>query len=175
MKWFDAEKGFGFVSRDDGGKDVFVHRDALPEGVEELAKGTKVEYSIIDTRRGVQAMGLHVLAAPASVGAAAAPETPKRSPRSSTASSRTSSASSNSRSCPRSPAAAAPTARPAPRSPNSSAPSPPTSNSPTGTRFRGPLANPDMSDLSGRVVEPGAHRFGHIRYVCRKRCRREAG
>ncbi|MFB9658991.1 cold-shock protein [Glycomyces mayteni] len=80
VKWFDAEKGFGFVSRDDGGKDVFVHRDALPEGVEELAKGTKVEYSIIDTRRGVQAMGLHVLAAPASVGAAAAPETPKRSP-----------------------------------------------------------------------------------------------
>jgi CspA family cold shock protein len=56
-----------------------VHRDALPEGVEELAKGTKVEYSIIDTRRGVQAMGLHVLAAPAA-GAAAVPETPKRSP-----------------------------------------------------------------------------------------------
>nr|WP_030162113.1 cold shock domain-containing protein [Glycomyces sp. NRRL B-16210] len=79
MKWFDAEKGFGFVSRDDGGKDVFVHRDALPEGVEELAKGTKVEYSIIDTRRGVQAMGLHVVAAPPGA-AAAAVETSKRSP-----------------------------------------------------------------------------------------------
>ncbi|SDL09433.1 cold-shock DNA-binding protein family [Glycomyces sambucus] len=79
VKWFDAEKGFGFVSRDDGGKDVFVHRDALPEGVEELAKGTKVEYSIIDTRRGVQAMGLHVLAAP-QAGATAVPESPKRSP-----------------------------------------------------------------------------------------------
>jgi CspA family cold shock protein len=80
VKWFDAEKGFGFVSRDDGGKDVFVHRDALPEGVEELAKGTKVEYSIIDTRRGVQAMGLHVIAAPQAAGAVPAPETPKRSP-----------------------------------------------------------------------------------------------
>lgn len=79
VKWFDAEKGFGFVSRDDGGKDVFVHRDALPEGVEELAKGTKVEYSIIDTRRGVQAMGLHVVATP-QAGAAPAAETPKRSP-----------------------------------------------------------------------------------------------
>ena len=79
VKWFDAEKGFGFVSRDDGGKDVFVHRDALPEGVEELAKGTKVEYSILDTRRGVQAMGLHVVAVP-QVGAAPVADSTKRSP-----------------------------------------------------------------------------------------------
>ncbi|GAB3226714.1 cold-shock protein [Glycomyces halotolerans] len=78
MKWFDAEKGFGFVSRDDGGKDVFVHRDALPEGVEELAKGQKVEYSIIDTRRGVQAMGVHLVATPQAA-PAAAPK-PGRSP-----------------------------------------------------------------------------------------------
>ncbi len=79
VKWFDAEKGFGFVSRDDGGKDVFVHRDALPEGVEELAKGTKVEYSILDTRRGVQAMGLHVVAVP-QAGAAPVADSTKRSP-----------------------------------------------------------------------------------------------
>ncbi|WP_026931581.1 cold shock domain-containing protein [Glycomyces tenuis] len=80
VKWFDADKGFGFVSRDDGGKDVFVHRDALPEGAEELVKGQKVEYSIIDTRRGVQAMGVHVLAAPQTGTAAPAAEKPKRSP-----------------------------------------------------------------------------------------------
>jgi CspA family cold shock protein len=80
VKWFDAEKGFGFVSRDDGGKDVFVHRDALPEGVEELAKGQKVEYSIIDTRRGVQAMSVHVVDTPAAPTAAAAEKQPKRSP-----------------------------------------------------------------------------------------------
>lgn len=82
VKWFDAEKGFGFVSRDDGGKDVFVHRDALPEGVEELAKGQKVEYSVIDTRRGVQAMGLHLVAGPAAGAAApgAAGAKPTRSP-----------------------------------------------------------------------------------------------
>ena len=76
VKWFDAEKGFGFVSRDDGGKDVFVHRDALPEGVEELVKGQKVEYSVIDTRRGVQAMGVHLVAGPAAPAAAK----PTRSP-----------------------------------------------------------------------------------------------
>ena len=79
VKWFDAEKGFGFVSRDDGGKDVFVHRDALPEGVEELAKGQKVEYSIIDTRRGVQAMGVHLVATPQAGPGAAPVEKPKRS------------------------------------------------------------------------------------------------
>lgn len=80
VKWFDAEKGFGFVSRDDGGKDVFVHRDALPEGVEELVKGQKIEYSVIDTRRGVQAMGVHMLAMPQAGNPAAAVEKPKRSP-----------------------------------------------------------------------------------------------
>lgn len=80
VKWFDADKGFGFVSRDDGGKDVFVHRDALPEGVEELVKGQKVEYSIIDTRRGVQAMGVHVVASPQAGPGAAPAEKPRRSP-----------------------------------------------------------------------------------------------
>lgn len=80
VKWFDADKGFGFVSRDDGGKDVFVHRDALPEGAEDLVKGQKVEYSIIDTRRGVQAMGVHVLAEPQTAGGAPVAEKAKRSP-----------------------------------------------------------------------------------------------
>ena len=79
VKWFDAEKGFGFVSRDDGGKDVFVHRDALPEDVEELVKGQKVEYSIFDTRRGVQAMGVHLVTSPQTPAASAA-ERAKRSP-----------------------------------------------------------------------------------------------
>ncbi|WP_051462789.1 cold-shock protein [Haloglycomyces albus] len=61
VKWFDAEKGFGFLTQDDGGKDVFVHRDSLADGLQEIVKGQKVEFSIIDTRKGAQAMGVHVL------------------------------------------------------------------------------------------------------------------
>lgn len=64
VKWYNAEKGFGFVSRDDGGSDVFLHRDALPEGVTELKPGQKLEYGIVDTRRGVQAMSVSLVDAP---------------------------------------------------------------------------------------------------------------
>ncbi|QSB05471.1 cold-shock protein [Natronoglycomyces albus] len=76
VKWFDSDKGFGFLSREEG-KDVFVHRDNLPEGVTELVAGQKVEYGVIDTRRGVQAMSVEILSPPAK---AAAPE--KKSERS---------------------------------------------------------------------------------------------
>ena len=44
VKFFNAEKGFGFLSNDEG-DDVFVHRDALPDGMTELKPGTRVEYS----------------------------------------------------------------------------------------------------------------------------------
>ena len=42
VKWFNGEKGFGFLA-DDEGAEVFVHRDALPAGVEELKPGQRVE------------------------------------------------------------------------------------------------------------------------------------
>ena len=45
VKWYDTEKGFGFLSRDDGG-DVFVHESALPEGVPALKPGSRVEFGI---------------------------------------------------------------------------------------------------------------------------------
>ncbi|MDO5700429.1 MAG: cold shock domain-containing protein [Bowdeniella nasicola] len=63
VKWFDAEKGFGFVTGDDG-VEVFLHANALPEGVTSLRAGTRLEYSIADGRRGPQAMFVE-LAAPA--------------------------------------------------------------------------------------------------------------
>ncbi len=52
VKWFDAEKGFGFLSSDDGA-DVYVHADALPAGVAKTLKaGTRVEFGIAQGRRG---------------------------------------------------------------------------------------------------------------------------
>jgi cold shock protein len=69
VKWYDTEKGFGFLTRDDGG-DVFVHRDALPQGVEALKPGSRVEFGIVDGRRGEQALTVTVLDPVPSVAAA---------------------------------------------------------------------------------------------------------
>jgi CspA family cold shock protein len=60
VKWFSAEKGFGFLSREDG-SDVFVHRDALPAGTTELKPGQRVEFGIAQGRRGDQALQVRVL------------------------------------------------------------------------------------------------------------------
>jgi CspA family cold shock protein len=66
VKWFDAEKGFGFLSQEDG-PDVYVRTEALPEGVTTLKAGTRVEFGIAQGRRGEQALQVRVLDAPASV------------------------------------------------------------------------------------------------------------
>ena len=66
VKWFDAEKGFGFLSQEDG-PDVYVHNDALPEGVKTLTKGQRVEFGIAQGRRGDQALQVRILDAPPSV------------------------------------------------------------------------------------------------------------
>ncbi|CCH77122.1 Cold shock protein [Nostocoides japonicum T1-X7] len=60
VKFFDADKGFGFVS-DDAGGDVFVPASALPEGVKTLKGGTRIEFGIVEGRRGSQALGVRVL------------------------------------------------------------------------------------------------------------------
>ena len=60
VKWYDAEKGFGFLS-DDEGADVFLHADALPEGVATLKGGTRVEFGVVQGRRGAQALSVRVL------------------------------------------------------------------------------------------------------------------
>jgi CspA family cold shock protein len=63
VKFYDKDKGFGFVSRDDGG-DVFVPKSALPTGMEELKAGTRVEFGVAAGKRGEQALSLVVLDAP---------------------------------------------------------------------------------------------------------------
>jgi cold shock protein len=66
VKWFDAEKGFGFLSQEDG-PDVYVRSDALPQGVTTLKAGTRVEFGIAQGRRGDQALQVRIIDAPASV------------------------------------------------------------------------------------------------------------
>lgn len=60
VKWYDVEKGFGFLSRDDG-DDVFVHTSALPEDVASLKPGQRVEFGVAAGRRGEQALSVRVL------------------------------------------------------------------------------------------------------------------
>ncbi|GAB48968.1 cold-shock protein [Mobilicoccus pelagius] len=60
VKFYDADKGFGFVSGDDG-EDVFLPAAALPEGSTTLKAGTRLEYSVAAGRRGAQAMHVRVL------------------------------------------------------------------------------------------------------------------
>jgi CspA family cold shock protein len=69
VKWYDAEKGFGFLARDDGGE-VFVHSSALPAGTTALGKGQRVEFGIVEGRKGAQALQVRLLEAPPAVTAA---------------------------------------------------------------------------------------------------------
>ena len=72
VKFYDRDKGFGFVSRDDGG-DVFVPKAALPEGVEELKAGTRLEFGVAAGKKGEQALSVRILDAPPSLAAARRP------------------------------------------------------------------------------------------------------
>ncbi|HDS30413.1 MAG TPA: cold shock domain-containing protein [Firmicutes bacterium] len=55
VKWFDAEKGYGFITTQDG-KDVFVHYSAIPgEGYRVLVQGDKVQFDLIKSTKGLQA------------------------------------------------------------------------------------------------------------------------
>ncbi|MET9853352.1 cold-shock protein [Streptomyces sp. NPDC006450] len=56
VKWFNSEKGFGFIQQDDGGPDVFVHFSAIQSsGFKALDEGQKVEYDVTQGPKGPQA------------------------------------------------------------------------------------------------------------------------
>jgi CspA family cold shock protein len=62
VKWFSDDKGYGFISRDDGGDDVFVHHSAIAmQGFRTLAEGTKVEFEITQGDKGAQAANVIIV------------------------------------------------------------------------------------------------------------------
>lgn len=53
VKWFNDEKGFGFITRDDGEKDVFVHHSAIQaDGFRSLQEGEKIQFDVVEGQKG---------------------------------------------------------------------------------------------------------------------------
>jgi cold shock protein len=62
VKWFNADKGFGFIAADDGSADVFVHYSAIEtSGYRSLDENQKVEYTITQGAKGPQAEKVHTV------------------------------------------------------------------------------------------------------------------
>jgi len=66
VRFYDSEKGFGFLTKDEGG-DVYVRATALPPGVTSLKAGQKVEFGVVEGRKGEQALSVRLVEVPPSL------------------------------------------------------------------------------------------------------------
>ena len=63
VKWFNEQKGFGFIEQEDGGKDVFVHHTAImADGFRSLSEGQKVQFDVTRGPKGLQAQNVQIIA-----------------------------------------------------------------------------------------------------------------
>lgn len=74
VRFYDADKGFGFLTKEGGG-DVYVRANALPAGVTTLKSGQKVEFGVVETRKGEQALSVELIEAPPSLAKASRKKT----------------------------------------------------------------------------------------------------
>jgi len=62
VKWFNAEKGYGFITPDEGGKDLFVHHSSIvAEGYKTLAENAKVQYESAEGQKGPEAKSVSLV------------------------------------------------------------------------------------------------------------------
>ena len=66
VRFYNADNGFGFLTSDEG-EDVYVHASVLPAGVESLRTGSRVEFGVVDGKKGKQALSVVILEQPPSV------------------------------------------------------------------------------------------------------------
>jgi CspA family cold shock protein len=61
VKWFNEQKGFGFITRDSGGKDVFVHHSSLAKRGWTLEEGDRVEFAVVEGDKGLKAENVKIM------------------------------------------------------------------------------------------------------------------
>jgi CspA family cold shock protein len=67
VRFYDPERGYGFIAKDGGGGDVYVRASALPEGVTDLKRGQRVDFGVVEGGKGEQALSVQLIEPPPSL------------------------------------------------------------------------------------------------------------